>query len=76
MQTVAYLPNTLPVEQRLYMLSHFIPLFLSLLQDVNPGYTKRGRRRSPNAPLITDLVLFFIESEVITILPVNDWSSM
>nr|XP_039258564.1 cohesin subunit SA-2-like isoform X1 [Styela clava] len=33
-------------------------------KEVTPGYTKRGRRRSPNAPLITDLVLFFIESEL------------
>uniref|UniRef100_H2YHP7 SCD domain-containing protein n=1 Tax=Ciona savignyi TaxID=51511 RepID=H2YHP7_CIOSA len=36
---------------------------VSFEENVNPGYTKRGKRRGVNAPLITDLVLFFIESE-------------
>lgn len=32
--------------------------------DIDPGKTKRGKRRLPNTPFIRDLVQFFIESEV------------
>lgn len=32
--------------------------------DMDPGKTKRGKRRLPNTPFIRDLVQFFIESEV------------
>lgn len=32
--------------------------------DMDPGKTKRGKRRLPNTPFIRDLVQFFIESEL------------
>lgn len=32
--------------------------------DLDPGKTKRGKRRLPNTPFIRDLVQFFIESEL------------
>lgn len=32
--------------------------------DMDPGKTKRGKKRLPNTPFIRDLVQFFIESEL------------
>ncbi|XP_078491496.1 cohesin subunit SA-2 isoform X2 [Ciona intestinalis] len=44
--------------------AEFLNKQLFMDKDVNPGYTKRGKRRGVNAPVITDLVLFYMESEL------------